>query len=103
MKSKSEDSSSIYIPNNPIDDENDEIISDSFPSNGAERPSTNSTRKRHVGDVMDENLPTTVYEDNIVARVDEKQRSWRRILLLIVAITVHNIPGKRGVHFFQPC
>ena len=24
----------------------------------------------------------------------EKQASWRRILLLIIAITVHNIPGK---------
>lgn len=24
----------------------------------------------------------------------EQQASWRRILLLIIAITVHNIPGK---------
>ena len=30
---------------------------------------------------------------------DERKASWRRILLLIVAITVHNIPGMYVHHF----
>lgn len=30
----------------------------------------------------------------------DKQRSWRRILLLIIAITIHNIPGDCLGYFY---
>lgn len=42
-----------------------------------------------------ENLHTSKREvDHEGQKSTEQQASWRRILLLIIAITVHNIPGK---------
>ena len=60
-----------------------------------ERGTASHTRKRHgKEDVLDGDIPTADVDSSPSITADERRRSWRRILLLIVAITVHNIPGK---------
>ena len=66
-----------------------ENVSDSL----SERDSTSYARKRYGKQAsLDSSVDTVIGNTNQAA--EEKRRSWRRILLLIVAITVHNVPGR---------
>jgi len=56
----------------------------------SERDLSSYARKRHGKEVPSDNTMDTAKDHIVIA--EEKRRSWRRILLLIVAITVHNIP-----------
>ena len=69
--------------------EPESIIIDSMVS---ERDLSSYTRKRHGKEAPSDSAIDSDTKRPAVT-VEEKRRSWRRILLLIVAITVHNIPG----------
>eukprot|EP00112_Aurelia_sp_Birch-Aquarium-sp1_P013974 Seg2992.1 transcript_id=Seg2992.1/GoldUCD/mRNA.D3Y31 product="Zinc transporter ZIP11" protein_id=Seg2992.1/GoldUCD/D3Y31 len=95
---KVEDSSSIPIlDERPNVDEiitNGTVIDQSIDSASFhERGTTSHTRKRHgKEDTLGGNIPTADVDNSLSITAEEQRRSWRRILLLIVAITVHNIP-----------
>ena len=93
-----------------MDKVNDQIVESSLESESIlientqvslpERETSSYTRKRHGKEVPSSNGVENASKTHVVI-AEEKRRSWRRILLLIVAITVHNIPGKwivSGVH-----
>ena len=56
---------------------------------------TNLTRRLRRGSVASDSESEAGQEVDAHAEEDKKRRhsSWQRILLLIIAITVHNIPG----------
>eukprot|EP00794_Sanderia_malayensis_P008850 gene8850-9798_t len=91
IKSKRTDSSSLYIPDN-TPSENSSAVNGEIIGNESmfEMDPESSTRKRHG--IVEEKVPAFDLDGPFDNDIVEKQRSWRRILLLIVAITVHNIP-----------
>ena len=97
---KAEDTSLIPIlderPNVDAVITNGTVIDQSIDSTSFhERGTTSYTRKRHgKEDTLDSDIPTAEVDNSPNITAEERRRSWRRILLLIVAITVHNIPGK---------
>ena len=97
---KAEDTSSIPIlDERPSADDiitNGTVIDKSIDSTSFhEQGTTSYTRKRHgKEDTLDGDIPTADVDNSPSITAEERRRSWRRILLLIVAITVHNIPGK---------
>lgn len=65
---------------------------------------TNVTKRRAKESEFDETEAGLVGKEK--NDEDEKKRrgSWKRILLLVIAITVHNIPGKYCLFFsFRAC
>ena len=73
--------------------ESESILIENSQDSPLERDSASHTRKRHGKEAPAGSTAEDIAENQIVT-AEEKRRSWRRILLLIVAITVHNIPGK---------
>jgi len=43
--------------------------------------------------VVDGNMSSVSHSEAVYGNSSASCQSWRRILLLIIAITVHNIPG----------
>ncbi|XP_065065929.1 zinc transporter ZIP11-like [Rhopilema esculentum] len=92
---KNDGQSSLYGMDGQL---NDQLVSESIIIEQAkdfspfeDGESTVHARKRNPKEgSMNEQITDDTYADEITP--DEKRRSWRRILLLIVAITVHNIP-----------
>ena len=55
-----------------------------------------SSRRRRAGSSREdlyEDLNGSIPDDPINSAARQRQLSWKRVVLLIVAITVHNIPG----------
>ena len=77
--------------------ESESIMIENTNNSFSERDLSSYARKRHGKEVPSDSTMDVVTKDHI-ATSEEKRRSWRRILLLIVAITVHNVPG--NCHFF---
>ena len=73
--------------------ESESILIDSTQVSLSERELSSYTRKRHGKESPSINGVENASKTHVVI-AEEKRRSWRRILLLIVAITVHNIPGE---------
>ena len=100
-KSKSENSPAViasYVPEDQKLYEVNNIMQDRTininPSGNADKNYSSSARKRHGGEVaIEETISTADVEMTSGESLEKKQQSWRRIFLLIVAITVHNIPG----------
>ena len=94
---KNDGQSSLYGMEGQL---NDQLVSESIIIEQAkdfspfeDGESTLHARKRNPKESsINEQISGDTYAHKITP--DEKRRSWRRILLLIVAITVHNIPGE---------
>jgi hypothetical protein len=58
---------------------------------GSDDASINIVQRRKIASGGEDNSQNT---DNDLYQKDNKKADWKKIFLLIVAITVHNIPGK---------
>ena len=64
------------------------------------RIATEGTRRRGTNTSLhnsSNNIPTESSSDAFLPMLNHRRVNWKRILLLIIAITVHNIPGTHAV------